>query len=505
MKFVLHIGPHKTGSSYIQLECATCRDQLRQYGILYPRTWNKEEFAHDAIYHQLRQKHDDFFFSNFGTAVAEAGPGIELMLISAENIEYLEPEAIEVIAKKFVPSCTKIVYYVRSWPALLSSTWQERVKHGATVTFAEHAAQHLDNPLLSAVLNYNIVLSRYAEVFGADHIELRIYDNLLDTGQDLFEDVIGLCLGTQSPLRGRGIKENASLTALDIEIVRLLNGVILGPSGALTTGVLNGYLALRRSSDEVERLSAELEIVAAPYRRNLRLSSSSASMRVIEDAMIATYPHIGPRRVPDRLFDSERDAQTVFYSSDLLIDDTAKELITQLASEVRRELGQHVPARVPLGLLSAGCVANGPERGSGVPPTSGTGSADMPVVLPAGGSPFELGEMAIFVVEPVGFYADRWVRARAVLRCRALQGITRVVLRLWVPPGDEPLALTLRIAGELDLTLPAPANLVSVLQYPVRIASASDFTIELVADRERQLSDTDRRRASYVVEAISFA
>jgi hypothetical protein len=107
--------------------------------------------------------------------------------------------------------------------------------------------------------------------------------------------------------------------------------------------------------------------------------------------------------------------------------------------------------------------------------------------------------------EPTGFFRDGWVRAHGVFRCQALDTITSMSLEIWSPPGDEPLTVTLRVQGENEVTVPAPPGLVSVVRYALHAAPAAEFQVELVANREQRLSDTDGRHAAYVLNSISFS
>ncbi len=96
-------------------------------------------------------------------------------------------------------------------------------------------------------------------------------------------------------------------------------------------------------------------------------------------------------------------------------------------------------------------------------------------------------------------------RARLVFRCRAVEAITSMSLRIWAPPGDERLALTLKAPAEADVTLTIPREIPCVLEYAVHAAPSAEFSVELLANHEAALSDTDDRRASYILRSITFS
>ena len=128
-----------------------------------------------------------------------------------------------------------------------------------------------------------------------------------------------------------------------------------------------------------------------------------------------------------------------------------------------------------------------------------------PTELAAVDLPLDPQSKAVLVGEPAGFYGDGWVRARAVFRCRAVEAITSMSLQIWAPPGDERLALTLRTPAEADVTLTIPREIPCVLEYAVHAVPSAEFSVELLANHEAALSDTDQRRASYILRSITFS
>ena len=106
--------------------------------------------------------------------------------------------------------------------------------------------------------------------------------------------------------------------------------------------------------------------------------------------------------------------------------------------------------------------------------------------------------------EPMGFFHDGWVRARARFSIRALDAITSMSLEIWSPPDTEPLSITVKLSYGPTTTLTAAPGRVAVLQFPLEIPALGERTIELSAERERQLSDRDERRAAYKLGCIGL-
>jgi hypothetical protein len=106
--------------------------------------------------------------------------------------------------------------------------------------------------------------------------------------------------------------------------------------------------------------------------------------------------------------------------------------------------------------------------------------------------------------ETIGFFQDGWVRKEAAFSVRALDTVTSLSLEVWVPPDAEPQTITMKPSDAPEITLAAPPGRVTVLQFPIDIPPLGERRIELTAERERQLSDRDRRHAAYKLGCIGL-
>ena len=76
-EYIIHIGPHKTGSTYLQDSFCKLRDVLAQKA--YPKLWQTISTGHHALAFDLRQKKIDDLRTGFRELVGEA-----LVLFSSE-------------------------------------------------------------------------------------------------------------------------------------------------------------------------------------------------------------------------------------------------------------------------------------------------------------------------------------------------------------------------------------------------------------------------------------
>src|SRR3984893_2691899 len=118
--------------------------------------------------------------------------------------------------------------------------------------------------------------------------------------------------------------------------------------------------------------------------------------------------------------------------------------------------------------------------------------------------PLDPHSRVVAIGEPTGLFPDGWVQARSAFEFLALDSITSMSLEIWSPPHPEPLALTVALAGEPTVTLKDPAGGVAVLGYTLHGAPGAQFPVGLITDRERQLSATDLRLASYIICCIGL-
>jgi hypothetical protein len=341
MTYFLHIGPHKTGTSYIQKECASRRLELLGAGINYPTYWNTFLYAHQDIYDQLSQEHYDYFKSNFSEWKKRKTPS-EHVLLSSENLEDLSPEAVGVLAEPLRAHKTKIIFYVCSWLPLVRSKWQEDIKHGGTVLFPEFCFQNFVDPELNRTLNYNLVLDTYAKFFGSENIIIRSYDNIVDTNGDVFEDIISIVLGKPSPFQGRRYLENVGFPPLETEVIRVLNSVLQRKLGLPPSAKIRECFI-----EKIEffgKQMAELETRSAAFLRSFAMNEPEQAFRKVQDHLLTKYPSAGPDVENGRLFASQKTMTYQYYSPEFLADSVCAEVLQQLLHAVEHLVVDRVKA-----------------------------------------------------------------------------------------------------------------------------------------------------------------
>ena len=223
---ILHVGPHKTGTTYLQSCFSHHRATLAARGVIVPAAWDhsSDNASHTGLVRAVSSEGD------LGEAAAVingafAGSGVNQLLVSAEDISTLNTEALFRLRNLFAGFDLTIVYYVRRWSDLLPSVYQEQVKHGETVSFPEFLATRLRNPEGYA-FSYEMRLAKLIEVFGRESIRLVSYSALRDNKRDLFVHFAKHFLDWKNAEPPAGALEpNKSLDVFHVELIRRLSSI----------------------------------------------------------------------------------------------------------------------------------------------------------------------------------------------------------------------------------------------------------------------------------------
>lgn len=133
---LLHIGPHKTGTTAIQGALAVARRQLSAQGILYPGTrLEHNQPAAAAIQRSLgweRQKLDRTLWTQLA---AEVRASRSRVVLSSEVFCEASGDAARQIVAELDPARVQVVVTLRPLEELLPSSWQQYVKSGYRVRY----------------------------------------------------------------------------------------------------------------------------------------------------------------------------------------------------------------------------------------------------------------------------------------------------------------------------------------------------------------------------------
>ena len=329
-KFIIHIGPAKTGTSSLQEVLFACRDQLLAAGMDYPGFGRHPQMqkipGHHGIPARLRGH------GEMPEEVLEhlaALPRDRTFILSSEDFSYVETAGIRVLAEALEGAEIEVVYYARRWDQLLPSIWQELVKHGQSRPYLEFLNRQTSAPRASFYLNYAVPLDRWSEVLGRERIRVFSYDNIRAGGGDIVghfcETVLGRAL-RRDETRQDNRRQSASLT----ETLRMLNRLALG-SGPPVPRV---RFALTRARAEIEDELAALEAIHAGHVGEA-LPCAPMVFREVERTFLKTYAgQLENPAAEGRLFEERPFEPAPFVRPDYLFETGALKIYRDILQKI---------------------------------------------------------------------------------------------------------------------------------------------------------------------------
>lgn len=175
-KIYIHIGPHKTGSSFIQLCLLTNKDTLLKNGYVYPDFSNEIGQGHHLLAN--KKKIESGELQDILSSYAKTHEG-KILILSAENFSRYSKEDISRfynITNNLSKNRVEVILFLRNPVDRLRSFWCEMIKHKITESQSEFLMQHISGPRKSLILNPYILYNNFNNNFNK--INLVNYDDI---------------------------------------------------------------------------------------------------------------------------------------------------------------------------------------------------------------------------------------------------------------------------------------------------------------------------------------
>lgn len=293
--FVVHVGPHKTGTTYIQLRLQQNADKLRAQGIFVPLEWGDSPGnpSHTGLAKRLNA---DRLFEVEDVFRRFRASKDRLMVVSSEALLEKSDDALALLRNLLGDDPFTIVYYVRRWSELLYSAWHEGTVHGQTGTLLENAFQTVRRPNRSHFINIEIHMQRLIRAFGPSNIKLVSYSEVVSHEKDIFNHFANHFLGAPSLMPPVEVRANESFKPVEVELLRALN--CLQQEGGHPPGVaVAERWRARRAQLDIGALLQHID----RFGKVLELSDNDEMIRPILERNRVDYgqfavPPIGPKR-----------------------------------------------------------------------------------------------------------------------------------------------------------------------------------------------------------------
>lgn len=227
---LLHIGPHKTGSTTLQAAFHQNRPALVEQGVHYAgRNAQPMTAAMVAAMDRTLPVGAADATNAWDRLVAEVDAATEpRTMISSEFFCEASPERIRMILDRLDPDRTRVVITLRPLVRILASQWQQYMQNKMITDYVAWLHKMFDEPEQTAITpsfwrrhRHDALVRRWSEAAGPDRVTVVAVDEtdklmLVRT----FEEMLALTDGT---LRPRNVTANRSLTFPEVELVRGFN------------------------------------------------------------------------------------------------------------------------------------------------------------------------------------------------------------------------------------------------------------------------------------------
>lgn len=173
-RLVIHIGPHKTGTTALQQWLTNNERALERSGWSYPPEGRGPEPPYDR-HDDLALNATEYFAGDGvrGTAMKTLRQRVASgnVVLSCESWSMATAASLVELTQALGAPRAEIVFVERDPLERIRSVWAERVKSGLVSSLAEFVTPHLDRPRASTILNAGPRLRR---IDGEDRLELRM-------------------------------------------------------------------------------------------------------------------------------------------------------------------------------------------------------------------------------------------------------------------------------------------------------------------------------------------
>jgi hypothetical protein len=332
-RYVIHVGPPKTGTTYLQRMFWELRGQMRNEGIYYPHEFwpSGANFLHSELVRELRQGPSEKLANVFAALNAS---GSETVLISCEGFVALPVENLTYLRELLRDASVDIVFYARRWSDWYPSQWQQHIKQGSTEQFPIAYARLLGAKAPGESINHKIALDRFASVFGEKSIKVVSYSNLADARVDIAEHFFSAILGwTPKAFPKFSSPVNSSLSVFETEIVRCLNHLEVIHKGAADVRIYFRFEKMG-GAPRFRELMDYLNLAMESSVAQLTIDDSAPRLHAIFEEINRAYAAtLVGKEYGDRWF-RPRAKASEYIKSDYLLRWSAVSTIRQFYSEM---------------------------------------------------------------------------------------------------------------------------------------------------------------------------
>ena len=228
---LLHIGPHKTGSTAIQDAMHQARDEMREQGVVYAsRNRHEATAARHATGRLVEGQNQRIAARKWRRIAATLGAdGPERKVFSSEFLSDATDEQAARIIADVGAADSYVVVTLRPLADILPSQYQQYVQRGSAIRYEPWLdgmfnKPPYDHPTPSFWTRHrqDALVERWSKVVGGDRVIVVVVDRRdFTVAPRAFEQLLGLRDGT---LADKEVTTNRSMTWGEAEVMRTFNG-----------------------------------------------------------------------------------------------------------------------------------------------------------------------------------------------------------------------------------------------------------------------------------------
>lgn len=253
-RIFLHLGPPKTGTTFLQNLLYANQQALQEQGIQVVGTQAEHHQAANELMSRAARRSREVPHGAWARLRSKVSAFEGDTLLSCERYSLLEASQVRLVHDAFPDHELHVVFTLRDATAVLPSRWQERVKNGGTISWSQFCARVTKDPrFLQNMLRAAQPLTAWSTVLPRDRVHVVTVPPAGSSRTLLLErfcEVVGADSTRLDTLEAR--RANTSMDLAGTELVRRINdekGLRLSPHvqhSEIKTYLADGALAARR-------------------------------------------------------------------------------------------------------------------------------------------------------------------------------------------------------------------------------------------------------------------
>ena len=313
---LLHIGPHKTATTYIQQNLFANQEFLAEKGWVYPELGTSGMSGHHNIAHDSAAFLDGAqtkALADLGTSALAANRNI---VLSAEGFCRWTPQKFQQLAQVLGQDQVHLVYTVRDPFDVLYSYWAEEVKQGYSVSFSDRFIENIAHGVRSRLMNPMRDLAPHLAAQFA-RISVVPYNVIVADGVDIFDHFCQSFLGLADVPKADARPKNTAMPIEVTEFLRLVTNLRSNGAAHIGSDLRHRFMAATTPKDRRD-IEALMRKNGGPARRVLTLDGIDVVKRRLEAVAQKGLAGLWSYPVEGRTIYKDTKQEFVYYDAFML-------------------------------------------------------------------------------------------------------------------------------------------------------------------------------------------